>query len=56
MVDNRTKKKDKDEIVFSLRIASQLYEELKRVAEKEGRSVNSQILYWVRRGLEAYKP
>ena len=38
---------EKKEIVFSLRIDEDLYEQVKSVAEKNRRSINSQLICWV---------
>ncbi len=38
-----------------LRINESLYERLKAVAEKELRSVNGQIEYFIAKGVEAYE-
>ena len=39
------------DIVFSLRIDEAVYETIKRVAENEKRSINSQLLLYIENGL-----
>jgi hypothetical protein len=53
---NRGRGKDKDskeEVVFCLRLPPELYERLKRYAEDEGRSMNAQLVYWIKKQLDA---
>ena len=43
-----------EKTVTQLRIDSELYENVKRIAEKELRSVNNQIEYLILQGVERY--
>jgi len=38
---------EKKEIVFSLRIDEDLYTSVKEIAEKNRRSINSQLIHWI---------
>lgn len=42
-------------IVISLRLNEKLHQELKEVSEKELRSINAQIEYFILKGIEDYK-
>jgi hypothetical protein len=49
----RSKGKElKEEVVFCLRLPPELYERLKGYAEDEGRSVNAQLVYWIKKQLD----
>jgi hypothetical protein len=45
----------KTEIVFSLRILENSYKKLKFISVKEQRSINSQLLYYIKKGIESYE-
>lgn len=42
--------KDFDVIALSIRMPKELYDEIAKEKEKENRSCNQQILYWIRLG------
>lgn len=44
-----------DKAVFQFRVDSKVYEKLKAIAEKESRSLNSQVDYFVKKGLAQYE-
>lgn len=45
-------RESKEEVVFCLRLPPELYEQLKSYAEVEGRSMNAQLVYWIRKQLD----
>jgi hypothetical protein len=53
MVSRRDKMKS--QISFTLRIDEELMEELKKIADKEQRSANSQIVYLIQKCVEEQK-
>lgn len=44
-----------DKAVTQVRVDSELYEKLKYIADDELRSINSQIEFFIKRGIEAYE-
>lgn len=42
-------------IVISLRLNENLHQEIKEISEKELRSINAQIEYFILKGIEDYK-
>lgn len=46
----------KEQINVNLRLPADLHAALKEIAEKEARSLNSQILVFLRRAVEEYQP
>lgn len=42
-------------IVISLRLNENLHQQLKEISEKELRSINAQIEYFILKGIEDYK-
>lgn len=44
-----------DKAVTQVRIDTELYEKLKYIADDELRSINSQIEFFVKRGIESYE-
>lgn len=42
--------KDMDIVALSIRMPKELYDEINKKKEKENRSSNQQIIYWIRLG------
>jgi hypothetical protein len=44
-----------DKIPATLRIETDLYEQIRTIAEKEQRTINEQLLYFIRLGMSVHK-
>ena len=44
------------EVVFSLRIDKEAYETVRSIAKDEDRSINTQLMRFIRAGISSYQP
>lgn len=45
-----------DKIAATLRIETELYEKIRLIALREGRSINEQLIYFIKLGMQEFKP